>query len=35
MNNEYWHEQFAEKDLNLLNKAKSETVVTLSIKLIP
>lgn len=33
--NDYWHEQFAEKDLELLNKAKSETAVTLSIKLVP
>ncbi|WP_245676905.1 hypothetical protein [Enterococcus rivorum] len=30
----YWHNQSAEKDLNLLNKVKSETAKTLSIKLV-
>ncbi|PZL77503.1 hypothetical protein CI088_01500 [Enterococcus plantarum] len=31
----YWHDRLAEEDINLLQKAKSETAITVSIKLVP
>ncbi|MDA9472194.1 hypothetical protein [Enterococcus sp. 5H] len=32
---QYWHDRLAEEDINLLQKAKSETAITISIKLVP